>query len=190
MDTEDNYAAIYKKVEFLNEKCLHKDEIIKNLIKERDSIRDNYMNSSMLNKNEFFNFNQNTDNFKDVNRNYFQTQRPINSNSNSNSSIDKNNKIIPEIIIEGNKSILSKKNNINNETNYCQSQCATIENVSNDKNSRKSSIMNNNNTEAYVSVTNNSQLSHNQNQQKLQRNKSNSLLGSIKNLFTSDKNKK
>ena len=212
MDTEDNYGVLYKKVENLNEKILVKDDIIKNLIYERDTIRDNYLNSNsnVTNKNDFFN-------------NYTLTQRPsfdCVSNNNTISEIEnninnnKNSTNIkkgPGILLDGNKSILSKNNNNNNNNNEFEreknfnSEIISSENFINGNNNNNnvgigvrhnSCISGNVNVNGYGSENFNSNYAVsncnyvNSQQKKLTRNKSNGLFGSIKNLFVGEKGKK
>ena len=215
MDTEDNYGVLYKKVENLNEKCKVKDEIIKNLISERDSIRNNYLTSSnnnnSSNKNEFFQSYQNSENFNRTN-NYCLTQRPVSDNhsnmtshyNSENLQKEKNVKKGPGIILDGNKSILSK----NNETEknlFDNKRLSTQVGMSTNENNvnvpRHNSCINNGDGLSTVSnisigsgvsnVSNFSNVSNvNQQQKTMTRQKSNGLFGSIKNLFGGEKSKK
>jgi hypothetical protein len=237
IDTEDYNEIIIKKYENLKEKILVKDDIIKNLILERDSYRQSFLNLRNLGTNNINCSQTQRPYFDSVNNNY---NNPNTVSNISEMDIYKNNKNTNYgvgIILDGNKSILSKYNNSDNDNNnndyyynnhnvgylfegnnkkelgissnkeegYLQRQ----KNISNDINNNYNSNFNYNNTNNNIDKRHNSCTSTNDyfnniantsnvnysnsnsiNQKTLKRNKSNGILGSIKNLFSGEKGKK
>lgn len=195
MEAEDNRIILKKKNEDLIEKLKMKDEIIKNLVGERDNIRETYLNTSITNRTETFqnyqNSNLNTNNISMTQRNPSDlSYNNYNTTGTNKISIlqlqnkDKHMRKMTNTILENNnnKSILSKNTEYLDNRNIFDLEKSSITEENNkqlDKDNiniirigignEKLSIKNNN-------ISNNTR-------------KSGGIMGSIKNLF-GDKNKK
>lgn len=182
MDVEDNYGALYKKMENLNEKCKVKDDIIKNLISDRDKLRENLLSGnnnvySLTQRNSLISYDSSMNN----NNNSIESEG---NNNKKNLNLKKGQ----NIILDSNKSILSKNSgNNNNELNLTNSnEQYSNTNNTNINNKRDSQIS----YQTQVFSSENNFNSHNNiPNPKLFKNKSNGLFGSFKNLFGGDKKK-
>jgi len=203
MEAEDNRLILKKKNEDHLEKLKVKDEIIKNLVSERDNIREAYFSASMTNRNETF---QNYQSSIANKNNVSVTQRnPSDSNFSNNhyhtaagnkvslALLQKKDKQIRKMtnsIVENNnnKSILSRNNEGLENKNIFEYEKTLISSSEDKNNNIKQqhdkdynfilSIGNNNNENLTVKRNSNNNVR-----------KSGSIFGSIKNLFA-DKNKR
>lgn len=203
MEAEDNRLILKKKNEDILEKLKIKDEIIKNLVSERDNIREVYFSSSNTIRTEtFHNYqisNTNTNNISMTQRN------PSDSNINNGNyhtaagnkisitqlqNKDKQMRKMTNTIMEnnGNKSILSRNTeNLENRNIFEMEKSSITEDNNNNHNNNNK--QHNKDYNFILGIGNcNQNLSVKTNANNTAR-KSGGIMSSIKNLF-GDKNKK
>jgi hypothetical protein len=204
MEAEDNRLILKKKNEDILEKLKVKDEIIKNIVNERDNIREAYLTNSNINRSEtFHNYqssNSNTNNISMTQRN------PLDSNNNNGNyhtaagnkisitqlqNKDKQMRKMTNPILEnnGNRSILSRNaENLENRNIFDLEKSSSI-NEDNNNHFNNNNKQHNKDYNFILGIGNsNENLSVKTNANNTAR-KSGGIMGSIKNLF-GDKSKK
>jgi len=197
MESDDTKSILKKKNEDLMEKIKYKDEIIKSLVNERDSIREAYFNCSVTNRNETLQ-NQQSSNFN-INSNFMTYRNPSEGNFGNNNTTgtsrfslnqlqnkDRQIRKITNSILENNndKSILTKNNDNFNSKIIFDLNKSSIEENNKNNNVNDNQIYKDCNRIVGIGIGNDNLNIHKSNSKK-----SLGIVGSLKNLF-SDKSKK
>lgn len=209
MDSDDQRTLLKKKNEDLIEKIKVKDEIIKNLVSERDEIRTAYYNCSLTNRSETI---QNFQSSYLNTNNASMTQRNLNTNEYSfkNSDIN-NNPNLNSLTSHKEPSLISLAQIQNKDKQLRRMTTTSVLETKNNKSilSRNIDHFENKNLfdveKSYANIDNNNNNNSKKNNNKLEdhitslnpcvnntkdNKKSKGLIGSIKNLFNNDKSKK